>query len=219
MLLIHDHDPGFLRIIFHSWTGVREIEITTQRFVISANNAVYRTRLLENDVTNYPTLRYTRLHRSNKSRKNGEENSPRATRNIFSSSPGNNPLEIRDRKVGQWIAWWAGRWQRGWRGAVFAVFSFWHAYHVPPGKRIPHKALYCAKLNTSAKYALKGTASLHAPFRLHAILRTAGRGTLFPSHRLLVIFSRVPRAVYDLRFSSDNVTIIFNSFNSYLSSI
>lgn len=56
-------------------------------------------------------------------------------------------------------------------GRRFAVFSFWHAHDVPPGKRIPHKALYCAKLNTSAKYALKGT-SLHASFRLHAILRT-----------------------------------------------
>lgn len=46
---------------------------------------------------------------------------------------------------------------KGLAAALFCGFFILARARRAPRKRIPHKALYCAKLNTSAKYALKGT--------------------------------------------------------------
>lgn len=75
-----------------------------------------------------------------------------------------------------------------------AVFSFWHAHDVPRGKRISHKALLCAKLNTSAKYTVKG-ASLLCRF-------TCFPARLFTKigdrhHRALgTVLNQTPRSMY-----------------------
>lgn len=45
--------------------------------------------------------------------------------------------------------------------ALFCGFFILARVRHVPGKRIPHKALYCAKLNTNAKYALKGAFLLY----------------------------------------------------------